>query len=322
MMHYAPLIAALVALVSIIILSKAIGSRIQDIPNARSLHVTPVPRIGGIGLMAGLFSGWLAMAQAPVWWVVLPMLILFIVSLFDDMRGLPVRLRLAAHLLSAALLVAGSGFFAQYGVLLAIALWLFTVWLTNLYNFMDGSDGLAGGMAVSGFACYGVASVLAQNEVMALLNFVVAAAAAGFLLRNFPPAKVFMGDAGSIPLGFLAAAMGLWGWQQDLWGGWFPLLVFSPFIVDASVTLMKRSLRGVKITEAHREHYYQRAIRLGWSHRRVVLIEYVLMAGAGSGALWSLQREEVLFFIVPVWLAVYIMLMRWLDKRWLARTDE
>ena len=83
---------------------------------------------------------------------------------------------------------------------------------------------------------------------------------------------------------FLPQRMGLMGWQQGSWGGWFPLLVFSPFIVDASVTLVKRTLRGVKITEAHREHYYQRAIQMGWSHRKVALVEYALMLGCGLTA--------------------------------------
>ncbi len=158
---------------------------------------------------------------------------------------------------------------------------LFTVWMTNLYNFMDGSDGLAGGMALFGFSMYGIAALLGDNDTFAMLNFSVAAAALGFLYYNFPPAKVFMGDAGSIPLGFLVAGMGLWGWQLGCWGAWFPLLAFSPFIVDASVTLVKRTLHGVKITEAHREHYFQRAIQMGWRHRQVALVEYVLMLGVG-----------------------------------------
>jgi UDP-N-acetylmuramyl pentapeptide phosphotransferase/UDP-N-acetylglucosamine-1-phosphate transferase len=124
-----------------------------------------------------------------------------------------------------------------------------------------------------------------------------------------------MGDAGSIPLGFLAAAMGLWGWQQGLWAAWFPLLVFSPFIVDASVTLTKRTLRGVKITEAHREHYYQRAILLGWSHRKLAVVEYLLMLGSGSMALLTMNQAfpwEALL----VCTGIYGALMLSLDSAW------
>lgn len=316
MIYYAPLIAALTTLVLIAaILPSRFGKKIQDIPNERSLHSSPVPRIGGVGLVAGVLSGWALMPGALVWWLVLPMVLLFGVSLLDDMRGLPVRQRLSAHLAAAALLAGGSGLLAQHGILAAMAVVLFTVWMTNLYNFMDGSDGLAGGMALFGFACYGVAALVARDDTLAALNFVVAAAALGFLYHNFPQAKVFMGDSGSIPLGFLAAAMGLWGWQQGLWAAWFPLLVFSPFIVDASVTLVKRTLRGAKITEAHREHYYQRAIQSGWSHRNVALAEYVLMLAAGLSALFVLQ-QELPWPVFLAWGGIYAGLMFVLDAHW------
>ncbi|BBJ00631.1 glycosyl transferase [Ferrigenium kumadai] len=320
MIHYAPLISALVSilLISFLLSSKA-GKSIQDIPNERSLHSAPIPRIGGVGLMAGTLSGWIFVPGVWVWWAVLPMLILCGVSLHDDMRGLPVRQRLMAHFVAAVLWIAGSGLLTQYGIWVGVVALLFVVWMTNLYNFMDGSDGLAGGMALFGFACYGVAALIAHDDTLAMQNFCIAAAALGFLYHNFPPAKVFMGDAGSIPLGFLASAMGLWGWQQGHWAAWFPLLVFSPFIVDASATLVKRSLRGAKVTEAHREHYYQRAIQLGWGHRKVALAEYVLMASAGVSALWALRRDDMVLVIAPLWLAIYIILMRWLDARWLTR---
>ena len=237
------------------------------------------------------------------------------VSLIDDMRSLPVRQRLLSHLIAAAMLVTGSGLFAQQGVVITAAVLLFTVWVTNLYNFMDGSDGLAGGMALIGFGMYGIAALLAHNTPLALLNFCIAAAAASFLYYNFHPAKIFMGDSGSIPLGFLAAAMGLLGWQQGSWAVWFPLLVFSPFIVDASITLLKRALRGAKISEAHREHYYQRLIQLGWGHRNVALAEYIMMLAVGVSALWALNNP-LPWQMFLAWGAVYVCLMLLLDARW------
>lgn len=316
MSYYSPIVSFLVTLSLIAaILSSRFGSRIQDIPNQRSLHSAPVPRIGGIGLMLGMMSGWLIMFTSLQWWLALPLIALFILSMLDDVYGLPVRLRLSVHLIAAAVLVGGSGLFVSQGIWLALVAVLFTVWLTNLYNFMDGSDGLAGGMALSGFAMYGIAALIAHNVTLAMLNFTVSAAALGFLFFNFHPAKVFMGDAGSIPLGFLAAAMGFWGWQQGCWMAWFPLLVFSPFIVDASVTLVKRKLRGAKITEAHREHYYQRAVQMGWGHRSVALAEYVLMLAAGLSALAVLQ-QSLPWFAFLAWTGIYGAFMVILDARW------
>src|SRR3989338_10566195 len=181
MIYYAPITAVLVTLLLIaVILSSKFGRKIQEIPNDRSLHSSPIPRIGGVGLMAGILSGWVWVQGALVWWVVLPMLILFGVSLLDDMRGLPVRRRLLAHLVAAVLLVVGSGLFARHVVWAAMLVLLFTIWMTNLYNFMDGSDGLAGGMALFEFACYGAAALIVQDDMLAMLNFAIAAAALGF----------------------------------------------------------------------------------------------------------------------------------------------
>ncbi|MDH2915331.1 MAG: glycosyl transferase family 4, partial [Gallionella sp.] len=126
---------------------------------------------------------------------------------------------------------------------------------------------------------------------------------------------IFMGDAGSISLGFLAVAMGVWGVQKGNWTVWFPLLVFSPFIVDATVTLVKRSLRGAKITEAHREHYYQRAIQLGVGHRNVALFEYGLMLISGGLALWS--REFVFpWQVLLVCSLMYVICCVRVDSCW------
>jgi UDP-N-acetylmuramyl pentapeptide phosphotransferase/UDP-N-acetylglucosamine-1-phosphate transferase len=298
-----------------LMLSSRFGEKIQDIPNERSLHSTPVPRIGGIGLMAGVLLGWAFLFPALVWWMVLPLVGLFFVSLLDDMHTLPVRHRFGAQLVAATILVGGSGLFAEYGALLALAFLLFAVWMTNLYNFMDGSNGLAGGMALFGFASYGIAALMTGNDELATLNFTISAASLAFLLYNFHPARVFMGDAGSIPLGFIAAAMGLWGWQQGVWAIWFPLLVFSPFIVDASVTLAKRTVRGAKITEAHREHYYQRAIQMGWSHRKLALVEYALMSGSGISAILVLTWGGA-WPMFLVWICIYGVLMLSLEAAW------
>ena len=217
--------------------------------------------------------------------------------------------------MAAAIFVIGSGVVGQQGAVIAILMFFFVVWMTNLYNFMDGSDGLAGGMAVFGFGSYGLCAWFAQDAVLMSLCVVVAAAALGFLLFNFHPAKIFMGDAGSIPLGFLAAALGIWGWQRGDWPYWLPLLVFSPFIVDATVTLAKRSWRGVKITEAHREHYYQRAIQMGVSHRRVALFEYGFMLLVGTLAIWT--RTQIFPWTVLLGCSVaYAIIMLQIDSRW------
>lgn len=255
------------------------------------------------------------MPGALFWWVVVPMLLLVAVSWLDDLRGLPVRTRLLGQMMAALVTLVGSGFAWQHPVLFPVLL-LAIVWMTNLYNFMDGSDGLAGGMAFFGFTAYGVAALMAGGEAQAMLNFSIGAAALGFLYYNFHPARIFMGDSGSIPLGFLAAVMGMVGWQQSLWPFWFPLIVFSPFIVDATVTLARRSLRGAKVTEAHREHYYQRLVQSGWSHRKVAFAEYGLMFLSGTLAVWASAAPVFPWMAVAALVGLYMLSMWAVDARW------
>ncbi len=231
---------------------------------------------------------------------------LAVVSFADDRRGLPIGLRFGAHFAAAAglLLVGLPGTGLEWWL---PPLVFAVVWMTNLYNFMDGSDGLAGGMAVFGFGAFAVAAHLAGDASLAMGACGIAAAAAAFLLFNFPPAKVFMGDAESIPLGFLAAALGLLGVSRALWPLWFPVVVFSPFIADASVTLLRRLLRGERIWEAHRSHYYQRLVRLGWGHRRTAIAEYVLMAVVATLAVVVVHRTVELQMLAVCGAAVLLV---------------
>src|SRR3989338_4241964 len=262
-----------------------------DQPNHRSLHDRPIPRTGGLALMTGVLIGWLAVQTSVIWMVTPALLFLMAISFLDDLHGLSATWRFLAHFLVAGVFVwlFDSNKLGMAGIMVAI---LAMVWMTNLYNFMDGSDGLAGGMALFGFGFYGFAAWLHGDVLFAWLNWSVTAAALAFLCFNFHPARIFMGDAGSIPLGFLAAAFGLLGWYQDDWPLWFPLLVFSPFIVDATVTLFRRLFRGEKVWQAHHEHYYQRLVRMGWGHRRTAFAEYALMLAVGGSAAWAIGQGQ------------------------------
>jgi UDP-N-acetylmuramyl pentapeptide phosphotransferase/UDP-N-acetylglucosamine-1-phosphate transferase len=287
----------------------------MDHPNERSLHVTPTPRIGGLGIMAGVgvVAAWLAGAgllqeALPV---VLAAFALAAVSVLDDVRGLPVVLRFLAHFVAAVacLLALGLSGWALLVGTLAV------VWVTNLYNFMDGSDGLAGGMAAIGFGALALAAWLGNAPGLAVFCAAIAAAALAFLCFNFPPPRVFMGDAGSIPLGFMAATLGIVGAMQQVWPWLFPLLVFSPFIVDASVTLARRALRGEKIWRAHRSHYYQRVVLLGASHRQLAVAAYALMLAAAALAfalLFLPQHVAVLILSAAMYLLIFLAI----DRRW------
>lgn len=297
------------------LLHSQLGLRLApDLPNERSLHRQPIPRLGGLGIVLALGATGYGVAGAlqPLLWLAA---VLALISLLDDLRSLPARVRLLAHLGTAALYV--------FTVLPAptfpvgVMLVLILAWGINLYNFMDGANGLAGGMALIGFAFLGCAAWLGGDAQLALFALTIAAAALGFLLFNFHPARIFLGDCGSIPLGFLAGALSLWGWRNGTWDWLLPVLAFSPFLADATVTLLKRAVSGQKFWRAHRDHYYQRLIRQGWSHRRLALAEYGLMAAAGLSALGLRNAAPTVQLLgLAAWLIIYVAATAAVDRRW------
>jgi UDP-N-acetylmuramyl pentapeptide phosphotransferase/UDP-N-acetylglucosamine-1-phosphate transferase len=230
------------------------------------------------------------------------------ISFLDDIIDLPIIGRLLVHFVAAGGAAAGL-LLNRTGVVVVLLAVVAIVWMTNLYNFMDGMDGLAGGMALFGFGFYALAGVLSGHLPFAVTNAAIAAAAGAFLLFNFHPARIFMGDTGSTLFGFLAACLGLVGWQLGIWTLWFPGLVFSPFIVDATVTLARRLLRGEKVWRPHREHYYQRLVLSGWGHRRTVLAEYGVMGLCGGFALlYQYASEEWRLVILGFWGILFLSL--------------
>lgn len=309
-------LAFAVGIIALLLASKLAWRIATDIPNDRSLHERPIPRVGGWGVVPA------AVVAAVLFGAVDSLLIcvitvLFFVSYADDRIGLPALIRMPIHGAAAALwLVYGPIALPPFVAVLAAC---GIVWITNLYNFMDGSNGLAGGMAVFAFGAFAIVAASAGISPLAVWSLAIAGAAAGFLLFNFHPARIFLGDSGSVTLGFLAGTFGIWGWAAGAWPAWFPFLVAAPFFVDATVTLFRRVLRAEPFWRAHREHYYQRLIRSGWSHRRTALAEYVLMAASAGLALamlgWSTTAQYVGLAVAAV---VYFSLAYAVDRRWAA----
>ncbi|MBK6980290.1 MAG: glycosyltransferase family 4 protein [Betaproteobacteria bacterium] len=299
--------------------ASGLAARMIDRPGERSLHAVATPRIGGIGVMLGALPVVFAYGDADVRWIAARGRALALVSAVDDVRSLPVAVRLPCHLAAAAVAVGvawpGAGSTAAALAVAAVAL-LAIAWMTNLFNFMDGADGLAGGMALIGFAALAWAAVRAGDTALAFASIALSAGAAGFLAFNFPPARVFLGDAGSVPLGFLAGALGWLGAERGAWPAWFPALVFSPFIVDATVTLAKRAARGESLLKAHRGHYYQRLVLGGWSHRRLAVASWALMVAVAASAVAALgAHAAVQGAIISAWSIAYATLLWSIDRR-------
>ncbi len=294
-----------------------------DHPNARSLHSTPVPRSGGLAVLLGLGGPLLVLAalgiSAPeLGWIAAAVLPVAGIAYLDDLGEVSRRLRLIAQSAAALLLMSGGlrwtllelpGWVMVFPGWVAVVLSLvYVVWLINLYNFMDGMDGFAAGMALFGFSAFAVLGWSGGESLFAIASVCVALAAAGFLTSNFPPARIFLGDSGSSSLGLLVAAFSLWGSHLGLFPLWSAWLAFSPFIVDATWTLLARLGRGERIWEPHRCHHYQRLVLAGWSHRRTLLRAYPIMAAAAACAVASPSlppREQ--WLLIAAWAMLFAL---------------
>lgn len=271
----------------------ALKKQLMDVPNERSSHTAPTPRGGGVAIAAtflcGVFVLWLT---GIVPYTVSSALmgagaLVAAVGFLDDRSHIPARWRLVTHFAAAAWALFWLGgtppieFINSYVVLGSFGTVMFAfclVWLLNLYNFMDGIDGVAGVQAVT--VCAGAAAlywvaggdseamVVRQHMALALL---LACSTAGFLLWNFPPAKIFMGDVGSGFVGITLGMLSLHAAHANATLAWAWVILLGVFIVDATLTLLRRLLQGEKVHQAHRSHAYQRAALRFGAHLPVTL---------------------------------------------------
>ncbi|MFZ4629602.1 MAG: glycosyltransferase family 4 protein [Blastocatellia bacterium] len=294
-----------------------------DLPNERSSHDKPVVRVGGVGIVLPLFFlapivmtlAWsspverAAEARGAIW-VLLGLAAMSTVGLIDDLSRLRPLPKLAGQLLATlpALVSTGGlghvelpllGVFDWSGSdvgsgtgLVLAALWV--IGFTNCFNFLDGIDGMAGGCGALFSLSLGLLAWQADLLGTAAACLLLTSTCAGFLLHNFPPARIFMGDVGSLSVGYLLAVFSLQVVQRGASRAPFPviLLLLGPFLYDAGYTLCRRWRRGEPLAEAHRSHLYQRLVASGQSHRRVALIYYVLSLLGGLGALWYGRAGE------------------------------
>ncbi|AMR68752.1 glycosyl transferase [Aquipseudomonas alcaligenes] len=305
----------------------ALAHNVLDVPNSRSSHQVPTPRGGGMAIVVTCSLALAALALSDL----LPASLFYalsgsgalvaLVGFVDDHRPLSARWRLLAHFLAAAwglfwlggmpeVRIPGVG--ALPGWLWGLLGLVYLVWLLNLYNFMDGIDGIAGTEAIC--VCLGGAILfaLAGRYEMVLLPVLLALASAGFLFWNFPSARIFMGDAGS---GYLGLLLGLFSLQaawvaQELFWSW--LILLGVFIVDASVTLLRRLLQGSRVYEAHCSHAYQHAARQLGRHLPVTLAVAVInLCWLLPLSLWAAHGGYGFFILLLAYAPLILLALRY-----------
>ena len=300
---------------------------ILDIPNERSSHSKPTYRGGGLAIVFFTLVGLLIFQLIspglgwPEFFAYLSGTVLIaIISWFDDLKKLPSLMRFAIHSLGAFLILAFIGYWQVFeipilGQIMLVWLgipvtFLWITGLTNAYNFMDGIDGIAGGQGVVAGMGWAILGWLLVQPVLTVLGILLAAASLGFLLHNWHPAKIFMGDVGSAFLGFTFAVLPLIIKDKPEAPVWGFLLVW-PFVFDAAYTFLRRLLRKEAVFLAHRSHLYQRLVITGLSHQAVSSY-YIVMSLAGLvcavGLVKAWPGAEIGTLLVIISLSIFLYL--------------
>lgn len=292
-----------------------------DHPTDRGLHDRPMPRGGGVAIVivttiaAAILlalNGWLDRR----WMIVFAAaLAVAVVSWIDDLRSLPNTLRFGVHLAAAVAAITAFGcidpiafahdVLVPTGVLGCLLAVLWIAGLTNAYNFMDGSDGIAGQQAIVAGCGIAIVSIGIGANAVAIVALLLAAASAGFLIHNWSPARIFMGDVGSAFLGYLLAVLVLASSRQDPKALLAGVLILWPFIFDTTLTFLRRLHKGENVFAAHRTHLYQRLVQCGYSHAKVALLYCGLsLLGCAAAIVFMTQRDSRLELLAPAVIAL------------------
>lgn len=293
--------------------------RIIDTPNERSSHTNPTPRSGGIAIVATFFVGLIALwvlsgdpvlSQSYFWAFCAAAFLIAVVSIIDDLLGMSFRAKLGLQIV-CAITVMALGVVVDQLSLPGVGVWhlgwlaypLTLVWivgLTNAFNFMDGIDGISGGTAVLAAGFFAAITFMQGSSFLYLVSLVIVASSLGFLLWNWQPAKIFMGDSGSQFLGFVLAVLAVMAGRFDASHvSYFVMpMLFFHYIWDTAYTFIRRLRAGERVTQAHRTHLYQLMNQLGSSHARVTTIYLLIGTLQGLAALLLVQLDGELRILV------------------------
>ncbi len=324
----------MVSLVAIFgVMRYAHGSQfMMDVPNHRSSHDVPTPRGGGLGFIFAMYAGMLGYFHSvPFLWLFVPVIGVTAIGYADDLRNMSARTRFLGQILFAAIAVDWANLGINCIQLLAITLAFspymgfalavfFVVAMINIYNFMDGIDGLAGGLGVISAGFFGVFFYMTGQTELMMVQLLLMASLLGFIVWNYPKASVFMGDVGAYFLGFYFAMMTLFVSQGM---GAHSISIFVPTAwlavigVDATLTIVWRMIKRKRIWEAHREHFFQKLHVSGWGHQEIIWLEYAHAVFVGMLGFWYMTVGAVAGWAIIVGaLCSFFIKFLWIQYRW------
>jgi len=303
---------------------------IIDTPTSRSSHQRPTPRTGGIAIAISCLIGWimvyLLVPERDVFFRIAPLQFsiyvaiaagVFLSSLADDIWGLKPLVKFLIQLIAALLFVSFVATFRELSIpgfgVVQLTIWgsvlavLWMIFFMNAFNFMDGINGLAGGIAFIACLCLAVMGIFKNAHLVTLTSLCLAASTIGFLRYNFSSGRVFMGDSGSQFIGFVIASLAIFGASLEInpISPYFVPILLAPFIFDVLVTLIYRAARKENVLMAHREHLYQIGTKLGAGHTQVSVVYFILTGISGAVAFFADIRPTT----TALWLVIALMVM-------------
>ena len=263
----------------------------MDIPNERKVHKVPIPRLGGLGIYAGFLLGYMIFGIHSIKMnaVLIGSIIIIITGIFDDIKPVPARWKLLAQTVGASIVplyggillqdISAFGLYIDFGILAYPITIIFIVAIINCINLIDGLDGLAAGISSIYFMTVGIIAILLNNSngLDILLTFIMLGSTLGFLVHNFNPAKIFMGDSGSMFLGYIIAVIALLGFKNiTLTSFIVPLLLLAIPIMDTLFAILRRLINHKPLGEPDKNHLHHQLLKLRLSQRKTVLIIYLV----------------------------------------------
>ena len=263
----------------------------MDIPNERKIHKVPIPRLGGIGIYGGFLLGYMLFGQHSVQMnaILIGSFIILVTGIFDDIKPVPAKYKLIGQIVGAAIIplyggillkdISAFGMYLDFGIFAYPITILFIVAIINCINLIDGLDGLSSGISSIYFLTVGIIGLLLNNSngLDVSLAFIMLGSTLGYLVHNFPPAKIFMGDSGSMFLGYIIAVIALLGFKNiTLTSVIIPILLLAIPIMDTLFAILRRAINHKPLGMPDKNHFHHQLLKLNLSKRKTVLLIYLI----------------------------------------------
>ena len=292
-----------------------------DIPNERKVHKVPIPRLGGLGIYLGFLLGYILFGYESIQMnsILIGSFIVILIGIIDDINSVQARYKFLGQLVAASIVtlyggillkdISAFGLYINFGVLSPIITIIFITAIMNCMNFIDGLDGLAGGISAIYFLMIGIISILFKSSGLdMILSFVLLGSTLGFLVHNFYPASIFMGDSGSLFLGYIIAIISLLGYKNVTFTSLIvPIFLLAIPILDTLFAIIRRLLKHESIAMPDKSHLHHQLLRLNFSIRKAVLVIYTIDILFAVASIIYVTKNRPLGYIIYTLLFIIVL---------------